>query len=124
MLYPPYLATFHPLHAYLVPICFFAAWVVLLLFLANVWALSGDTVIYASRMHQIPCANCRFFTENYQLKCTIHPIEALTEEAINCPDYQSNNYTFSFNSSSTHTLSDINQATLENPKIEQVFSDI
>jgi hypothetical protein len=38
-------------------------------------------------MHQIPCSHCQFFTANYQLKCTVHPIEALTEEAIHCPDY-------------------------------------
>lgn len=39
------------------------------------------------RLHQIPCANCQYFTENYVLKCTVHPSEALTESAVNCQDY-------------------------------------
>lgn len=38
-------------------------------------------------MHQIPCSKCQFFTGNYQLKCTVNPKIALTEEAINCTDY-------------------------------------
>jgi RNA polymerase subunit RPABC4/transcription elongation factor Spt4 len=39
-------------------------------------------------MHQIPCHNCQFFTNNYRLKCTVHPSIANTEEAIDCSDYQ------------------------------------
>lgn len=37
--------------------------------------------------HQIPCQNCRFFNQNFYLKCAVHPSEALSAEAINCPDY-------------------------------------
>jgi hypothetical protein len=40
-------------------------------------------------MHQIPCANCQFFTGDYHLKCPIHPAIALSEAAIGCPDYRS-----------------------------------
>lgn len=47
-----------------------------------------DATVQASRMHKIPCANCKFFTSNYSLKCTVHPAIALSESAINCPDYQ------------------------------------
>ena len=39
------------------------------------------------RLHQIPCSNCKFFTGNYQLKCPVHPKMALSEDAINCLDY-------------------------------------
>ena len=42
----------------------------------------------AKRMHRIPCYNCRYFSGNYVLKCTIRPTEANTEEAIGCLDYQ------------------------------------
>ena len=42
-----------------------------------------------SKLHQIPCARCAFFTRDYRLKCTVHPSKALTEEAINCLDYES-----------------------------------
>lgn len=80
---------------------------------ANLWALSRDTVVYAQRMHQIPCSKCRFFTENYQLKCTVHPTDALTEAAIGCPDYQPEHYIFDFQSTSFCTLAKQNSKPLE-----------
>lgn len=39
-------------------------------------------------MHQIPCSNCQFFTNDYRLKCTVNPSVANTERAINCCDYR------------------------------------
>lgn len=42
---------------------------------------------YVKRLHQIPCSRCTYFTGDYRLKCTVHPIFALTEEAIGCVDY-------------------------------------
>jgi hypothetical protein len=42
-------------------------------------------------MHQIPCSRCGFFTNNYRLKCTVHPLAANTEAAIDCTDYLSIN---------------------------------
>lgn len=41
----------------------------------------------AREMHRIPCADCQYFTGDYTLKCTVHPSTALSEDAINCPDY-------------------------------------
>lgn len=41
---------------------------------------------YLKRLHSIPCHRCVYFTGHYQLKCTVHPSEALTEQAIHCPD--------------------------------------
>ena len=46
-----------------------------------------DAMAQAKRMHQIPCGNCRFSTNNHRLKCTMNPYNANTEEAIDCPDY-------------------------------------
>lgn len=40
------------------------------------------------RLHQIPCASCEFFTGSKHLKCTLHPYDALTEQAIDCRDYE------------------------------------
>ncbi|WP_373403961.1 hypothetical protein [Cylindrospermopsis raciborskii] len=48
------------------------------------------TVQIAQKMHQIPCPNCQFFTNNYRLKCTVNPYTASTEGAIGCPDYHPN----------------------------------
>ncbi|MEP0748961.1 hypothetical protein [Coleofasciculus sp. FACHB-125] len=39
-------------------------------------------------MHSVPCTNCRYFTGDYRLKCTVQPSIAQTEEAINCSDYR------------------------------------
>lgn len=55
------------------------------------WSLLSsilDAVARAKQMHQIPCTQCRFFTNNYSLKCTVNPCIANTEEAIECSDYQ------------------------------------
>ena len=55
------------------------------------WSLLSlllDAVAKAKQMHKIPCTNCRFFTNNYSLKCAVNPCIANTEEAIDCSDYQ------------------------------------
>lgn len=44
---------------------------------------------YVRRLHQIPCSRCAYFTGDYRLKCTMHPMSALTEDAIDCMDYAS-----------------------------------
>ncbi len=61
-------------------------------------ALCGWTIVSAivealnraKQMHRIPCTNCRFFTNDYRLKCTVHPHSANTEKAIDCSDYRPN----------------------------------
>lgn len=45
-------------------------------------------ILYLKRLHEIPCHSCTYFTNNYCLKCTVHPSRALTEEAIACADYE------------------------------------
>jgi hypothetical protein len=39
-------------------------------------------------LHQILYMNYAFFTRNYRLKFTIHPVKALLKEAIDCLDYE------------------------------------
>ncbi|WP_315862613.1 hypothetical protein [Geminocystis sp. NIES-3708] len=38
-------------------------------------------------MHKIPCSRCQYFTNNYRLKCTLQPLIANTESAIDCSDF-------------------------------------
>ncbi len=64
-----------------------AAWGFLLLIAWNLWGVVRYSVQTSRQLHQIPCANCQFFTNSHYLKCPIHPKSALTEEAINCSDY-------------------------------------
>ncbi|MGF1514377.1 MAG: hypothetical protein ACFB5Z_11875 [Elainellaceae cyanobacterium] len=36
---------------------------------------------------QLPCTTCRFKGDNMHLRCAVHPYKAMTEEAMDCPDY-------------------------------------
>lgn len=74
---------------FLVPTCFVLAWGLLILMTWSIVAALRDTVKQAKQMHQIPCAHCIFFTGDYHLKCPVQPTIALSEAAINCPDYSS-----------------------------------
>jgi hypothetical protein len=75
---------FRPL---LVPVCFVMAWSSVLMVVWRLFAMTRDTVNRAKQMHQIPCPDCQFFTGDYNLKCPVHPMSALSEDAIDCPDY-------------------------------------
>lgn len=64
-----------------------AAWIFITLVGWNAITIIRDITKTAKQLHRIPCANCQFFSNNYYLKCPVHPDFALTEEAINCSDY-------------------------------------
>ena len=73
---------------FLVPICFFCAWSLVILLAWSFWTAIRDGVSTSQRMHQIPCPNCQYFTGDYRLKCTVKRSIANTETAIDCSDYQ------------------------------------
>jgi hypothetical protein len=79
---------FHLIQPLIVPVCFFCAWGLTVLICWSLWTAARDSVTTAQQMHQIPCTNCQYFTNDYRLKCTVRPSVANTEEAINCLDYQ------------------------------------
>ncbi len=75
------------------PLCFLCAWLLFALFISSIINSIIDITYRFQTMHQIPCYSCRYFTNNYHLKCTIHPSIANTESAINCFDFhQESNY--------------------------------
>jgi len=76
------------IHPFLVPVCFVCAWGLIFLVSSSMVRMIAASVQQAKRMHQIPCANCVFFTGDYHLKCPVHPKLALSEEAIDCNDYR------------------------------------
>ncbi|HEY9906301.1 MAG TPA: hypothetical protein V6D18_01680 [Thermosynechococcaceae cyanobacterium] len=78
----------HLIQFFIVPICFVSAWAIVLLLSWSAWVGVRDTIARSRQMHQIPCANCQFFTSDYHLKCTVHPSIALTEDAIGCRDHE------------------------------------
>lgn len=38
-------------------------------------------------LFNVPCPCCRYFSNNQFLKCTLHPVTAMTEQAVDCRDY-------------------------------------
>lgn len=72
----------------LVPLCFVLAWGLVAITLWQLLAVTRDGVQRAKVMHQIPCAQCRYFTNSHFLKCPLHPKVALSEAAIGCNDYE------------------------------------
>jgi hypothetical protein len=69
--------------------CFICFWIFMMLFFG--WSVveafkQGSAQV--RRMHQIPCHKCDFFTNDFRLKCTVHPSKACTEEAIDCIDFE------------------------------------
>lgn len=89
---------------FLVPVCFGMAWAIVLVLIWSIWTAIRDGVSKAKEMHQIPCAHCRFFTGNYHLKCPVHPTIALSNDAINCRDYEAITYATPANSDSAYPL--------------------
>lgn len=71
----------------LVPLCFLLAWGLVGLTAWNLITAVRDGVTRATVMHKIPCAECRYFTNDHRLKCPIHPKIALSESAIDCMDF-------------------------------------
>ncbi len=83
---------------YLAQICFCFIWGLIFLIAFSIWSSLKEGIQTTKRLHQIPCTDCRFFTNDYRLKCTVNPSIANTEAAINCSDYCSkgNRYTTSY----------------------------
>jgi hypothetical protein len=90
-IYPLFYALIHKLiqlvQPLIVPFCFTVTWLMVGLVIWSLWSNLRNGVEQVKQMHQIPCANCQFFTHSYHLKCPVHPTEALSDDAINCPDY-------------------------------------
>lgn len=76
------------MHPLLAPLGCVVAWSLVLLTLGQLLALTRDGLQRARIMHQIPCAQCRYFTHSPLLKCPVHPRTALSEAAIGCVDYE------------------------------------
>lgn len=81
------------LQPYLGPICLVVAWSVVVLGIWQMVAATRDSVQRAQTMHRIPCAGCRFFTNQAVLKCSLHPTLAMSEDAIGCLDFETANPT-------------------------------
>ncbi|AFY99867.1 hypothetical protein [Calothrix sp. PCC 6303] len=68
--------------------CAACAWSMTILAVVSLIKLWNKGTTHAQIMHNIPCSGCDFFTNDYRLKCPVHPIKACTEEAIGCRDFE------------------------------------
>lgn len=71
-----------------VPFCFISICSLLVGLLWAIGVACREGLLRLRRLHQIPCDRCLYFTGDHRLKCTVHPYKALTEEAIDCRDYE------------------------------------
>ncbi|PMB14688.1 hypothetical protein [Fischerella thermalis] len=65
--------------------------VLLVLLIGFVWAICAAFHLSVTRLkhlHSIPCDRCVYFTGCQYLKCTVHPYKALTEDAVDCLDFE------------------------------------
>jgi hypothetical protein len=57
-------------------------------FLWSIFQAAAVALVQLRRLHQVPCDRCIYFTNSSHLKCTVHPCKALTENAIDCRDFE------------------------------------
>ncbi len=70
-------------------LCFCLAWGLIICAAIRTYKTIFKAKNYVCRLHQIPCSQCRYFTGDYRLKCTVNPYWALSEDAIGCCDFES-----------------------------------
>ena len=66
----------------------FTVWIIIFSYLG--WRsliITKRAAQHLKRLHQIPCDKCVYFTGDYRLKCTVHPMSAMSEDAIACRDF-------------------------------------
>lgn len=66
----------------------FCAWTMIIFSIFSFWLMLNKGTNHLKNLHKVPCSGCDFFTNDYRLKCTIHPYKACSEEAIGCIDFE------------------------------------
>ncbi len=54
---------------------------------SEVKALSRHLISRFKIPQKAPCTNCRYFSDNVYLKCTVRPTDVLTDRAVDCHDF-------------------------------------
>jgi hypothetical protein len=83
---------FKTYNSYFQPIYFLITWGFLGLLLWTFIIGLRDIKKRGEIMHKIPCSQCQYFTNDHRLKCTLQPLIANTELAIDCPDFRIKQY--------------------------------
>lgn len=78
------------------PIALIFSWVVFFLILQKIRTVLDHKMVFSIKsLHQVPCRNCRFYSNNHYLKCAVEPSLVLTEQAKDCSEYAPKNGKFS-----------------------------
>jgi hypothetical protein len=79
------------------PVSFIFSWIFFFLILQKIRTFLDNKIVFTVKdLHQVPCKNCRFYSNNHYLKCAVQPSIVLTIEAINCSEYSPQKVKFSF----------------------------
>ncbi|PSB17302.1 hypothetical protein C7B76_10105 [filamentous cyanobacterium CCP2] len=62
-------------------------WLVFAFGSKSIWKFAKTSLTARTKLHPIPCRNCRYFAKNFYLQCAVRPSEVLTSQAIGCSDY-------------------------------------
>ncbi|WP_414545611.1 hypothetical protein [Nostoc sp. CCY0012] len=74
------------------PIALIFSWVVFFLILQKIRTVLDHKMVFSIKsLHQVPCRNCRFYSNNHYLKCAVEPSLVLTEQAKDCSEYAPKN---------------------------------
>ncbi|MHC5746902.1 MAG: hypothetical protein ACYTXT_34465 [Nostoc sp.] len=68
--------------------CALSAWAITILLLWSIGITLKKGISFLWELHQVPCHNCQYFTNDYRLKCTVHPKKACSEQAVGCIDFE------------------------------------
>jgi hypothetical protein len=72
----------------LTPLSFVFIWAIFLFILHRIRSHADNKIAFSiNGLDQVPCKNCRFYSNNHYLKCAVNPDVVLTEEAVNCSEY-------------------------------------
>ncbi|MCC5636805.1 hypothetical protein LC593_13210 [Nostoc sp. CHAB 5844] len=73
---------------YLSPIGLFFSWIIFFLVLRKIQRVIDNKMVFSVKsLHQVPCKNCRFYSNNHYLKCAVQPSIVMTDEAKNCSEF-------------------------------------
>jgi hypothetical protein len=82
----------HEIALNLSPIGLLAGWVIFFLVLRKIRRILDNKMVFTVKtVHQVPCKNCRFYSNNHYLKCAVQPSIVMTDEAKNCSEYSPKN---------------------------------
>lgn len=77
------------LRPFLPVICCVVAWSAIALTLWTLFSGVRDGMVKVRQLHRIPCSKCQYATGSLHLKCSVQPLVAFSEDAIDCQDFES-----------------------------------